>query len=118
MEKRMETTIYLSNVEITTSRVFTQPKHLASKKWVLSKRSPAASPKHVPKTLNPKPSTLNPQPSTLNPKPSTLNPKPCCDSMPNSSSSKLTLPGTNMETRKGPYEDYSPSKRVLYGFPC
>ena len=23
-----------------------------------------------------------------------------------------------METQKGPYKDYSPSKRVLYGFPC
>ena len=30
----------------------------------------------------------------------------------------LTLPETNMETQQGPYKDYSPSKRVLYGFPC
>ena len=29
-----------------------------------------------------------------------------------------TLPETNMETQKGPYKDYSPSKRGLYGFPC
>ena len=29
-----------------------------------------------------------------------------------------TLPETNMETPKGPYKDYSPSKRGLYGFPC
>ena len=29
----------------------------------------------------------------------------------------LTLPETNMETQKGPYKDYSPSKRGLYGFP-
>ena len=29
-----------------------------------------------------------------------------------------TLPETNMETQKGPYKDYSPSKRVLYRFPC
>ena len=29
-----------------------------------------------------------------------------------------TLPETNMETQKGSYKDYSPSKRVLYGFPC
>ena len=29
-----------------------------------------------------------------------------------------TLPETNMDTHKGPYEDYSPSKRGLYGFPC
>ena len=32
-----------------------------------------------------------------------------------------TLPETNMETQKGtqkgPYQDYSPSKRGLYGFP-
>ena len=27
------------------------------------------------------------------------------------------LPETNMETQKGPYKDYSPSKRGLYGFP-
>ena len=25
---------------------------------------------------------------------------------------------TNMETQKGPYKDYSTSKRVLYWFPC
>ena len=31
---------------------------------------------------------------------------------------KPTLPETNMETQKGPYKDYSPSKRGLYGFPC
>ena len=31
---------------------------------------------------------------------------------------KVTLPETNMETPKGPYKDYSPSKRGLYGFPC
>ena len=31
---------------------------------------------------------------------------------------RVTLPETNMETKKGPYKDYSPSKRVLYGFPC
>ena len=30
----------------------------------------------------------------------------------------VTLPETNMETHKGPYEDYSPSRRGLYGFPC
>ena len=30
----------------------------------------------------------------------------------------ITLPETNMETQKGPHKDYSPSKRVLYGFPC
>ena len=29
-----------------------------------------------------------------------------------------TLLETNMETQKGPYKDYSPSKRGLYGFPC
>ena len=29
-----------------------------------------------------------------------------------------TLPETNMETQKGPYKDYSPSKRGLFGFPC
>ena len=29
-----------------------------------------------------------------------------------------TLPETNMETQKGPYEDSSPSKKGLYGFPC
>ena len=29
-----------------------------------------------------------------------------------------TLPETNMETQKGPYKDYSPSRRGLYGFPC
>ena len=29
-----------------------------------------------------------------------------------------TLPATNMETQKGPDKDYSPSKRVLHGFPC
>ena len=29
-----------------------------------------------------------------------------------------TLPETNMETQKGPYKEYSPSKRRLYGFPC
>ena len=29
----------------------------------------------------------------------------------------LTLPETNMEAQKGPYKDYSPSKRALYGFP-
>ena len=29
-----------------------------------------------------------------------------------------TLPETNMETRKGPNEDYTPSKRVPHGFPC
>ena len=29
-----------------------------------------------------------------------------------------TLPETNMETQKGPYKDYSPSKGGLYGFPC
>ena len=29
-----------------------------------------------------------------------------------------TLPETNMETQKGPYKDYSPFKRGLYGFPC
>ena len=29
-----------------------------------------------------------------------------------------TLPETNMETQKGPYKDYSSSKRGLYGFPC
>ena len=28
----------------------------------------------------------------------------------------LTLPETNMETQKGPYEDYSPSKRGYMGF--
>ena len=33
-------------------------------------------------------------------------------------STEGTLPETNMETQKGPYEDYSPSKRGLYGFPC
>ena len=27
-----------------------------------------------------------------------------------------TLPETNLETQKGPYKDYSPSKRGLYGF--
>ena len=30
----------------------------------------------------------------------------------------FTLPETNMETQKGPYKDYRPSKRGLYGFPC
>ena len=30
----------------------------------------------------------------------------------------LTLLETNMETQKGPYKDYSPSKMGLYGFPC
>ena len=30
----------------------------------------------------------------------------------------LTLPETNTQTQKGPYKDYSPSKRGLYGFPC
>ena len=30
----------------------------------------------------------------------------------------VTLPETNMETQKGPNKDYSPSKRVPYGFPC
>ena len=30
----------------------------------------------------------------------------------------FTLPETNMETQKGPYKDYSSSKRGLYGFPC
>ena len=30
----------------------------------------------------------------------------------------LTLPETNMETPKGPYKDYSPSKMGLYGLPC
>ena len=30
----------------------------------------------------------------------------------------FTLPETNMETQEGPYEDYSPSKRGLYGFAC
>ena len=30
----------------------------------------------------------------------------------------FTLPGTNMETQKGPYKDYSPFKGGLYGFPC
>ena len=29
-----------------------------------------------------------------------------------------TLLETNMETRKGPYKDYSSSQRGLYGFPC
>ena len=29
-----------------------------------------------------------------------------------------TLSEANMETQKGPKKDYSPSKRVLYGFPC
>ena len=29
-----------------------------------------------------------------------------------------TLPETNMETQKGPNKDYSPSKRLPYGFPC
>ena len=29
-----------------------------------------------------------------------------------------TLPETNMETQKGPNKDYSPSNKVLYGFPC
>ena len=29
-----------------------------------------------------------------------------------------TLLGTNMETPKGPYKDYSPSNMGLYGFPC
>ena len=29
-----------------------------------------------------------------------------------------TLLETNMETQKGPYKDYSPSKMGLYGFPC
>ena len=28
-----------------------------------------------------------------------------------------TLPETNMATQKGPYKDYSPTKRGLYGFP-
>ena len=32
--------------------------------------------------------------------------------------SRSTLPETNMETQKGPYQDYSPLKRGLYGFPC
>ena len=31
---------------------------------------------------------------------------------------KATLPETNMETQKGPYKDYSPFKKGLYGFPC
>ena len=31
---------------------------------------------------------------------------------------EFRLPKTNMETKKGPYKDYSPSKRELYGFPC
>ena len=30
----------------------------------------------------------------------------------------VTLLETNMETQKGLYKDYSPSKRGLYGFPC
>ena len=30
----------------------------------------------------------------------------------------LTLLETDMETTKGTYKDYSPSKRGLYGFPC
>ena len=30
----------------------------------------------------------------------------------------VTLLETNMETQKGPYKDYSPSKMGLYGFPC
>ena len=30
----------------------------------------------------------------------------------------ITLPETNMEAQKGPYKDYSPSKRGLYEFPC
>ena len=29
-----------------------------------------------------------------------------------------TLRETNMETQKGPYKDYGPFKKVLYGFPC
>ena len=29
-----------------------------------------------------------------------------------------TLPETTMKTQKGPYKEYSPSKRGLYGFPC
>ena len=33
-------------------------------------------------------------------------------------SRQSTLPETNMETQKGPYTDYSPSKRGLHGFPC
>ena len=31
---------------------------------------------------------------------------------------KATLLETNMETQKGPYKDYSPSKLGLYGLPC
>ena len=31
---------------------------------------------------------------------------------------RVTLLGTNLETHKGPYKDYSPSKMGLYGFPC
>ena len=31
---------------------------------------------------------------------------------------RATLPETNMETQKEPDKDYSPSKRVLFGFPC
>ena len=30
----------------------------------------------------------------------------------------VTLLETNMETQKGLYKDYSPSKRGLYEFPC
>ena len=30
----------------------------------------------------------------------------------------IQSPKTNMETQKGPYKDYSPSKTGLYGFPC
>ena len=31
---------------------------------------------------------------------------------------EITLLETKMETQKGPYKDYSPSKMRLHGFPC
>ena len=33
-------------------------------------------------------------------------------------SGDVTLLETNMEAQKGPYKDYSPLKRGIYGFPC
>ena len=49
-----------------------------------------------------------------------LNPKPLAIAMGflNGVCIGCTLPETNMDTQKGPYKDYSPSKRGLYGFPC
>ena len=38
--------------------------------------------------------------------------------LPTRSLHEVTLPETNMETQKGPCKDHSPSKWVLYWFPC